>query len=248
MQECCEKKEEGRNQGLKSGLLAGLLSHSFCIAFIIFSVVGATTTTYLLRPFMLNPYFFYILIGLSFVFASISAFIYFKKQGIITFNNTERGLELSFYTEAIKRKWKYLFTLYGSVVGVNALFFFLIFPIAVGWLSNANSSITGLAVGLASNIILKVDIPCAGHAPLVIDELKKVDGVLNVKYDWPNTFSVTFDSTVTSKEKILSQEVFNYFKAIVENEDSVVPSIADRSIVGRSQRDSCSCGCPGGCR
>jgi copper chaperone CopZ len=247
MPECCEK-EEDKGSGLKSGLLAGLLSHSFCIAFILFSVIGATTATYVLRPFLLNPYFFYILVGLSVVFASISAFLYFKKQGIITFNKSEKGLELNFFTEAIKRKWKYLLTLYGSVVGVNALFFFLIFPIAVGSLSNTNLPITGLAVGSASNIILKVDIPCPGHAPLIIDELKKVDGVLNIKYDWPNTFSVTFDSTKTSKEKILSQEVFNSFKATVENEGSVVPSVIERNVIGKNQSAGCPCGCPGGCR
>ena len=205
-----------KNQGLKTGLLAGLISHSFCIAFIIFSVLGATTATYLLRPLLLNPYFFYTLIGLSFIFASISTFFYFRKQGIIIFNNTENGLEFNFLTEGIKRKWKYLLTLYGSVIGVNILFFFLIFPIVVGSLSNTNLSINE-TVASSSEIILKVDIPCPGHAPLIIDELKKVDGVLNVKYDWPNIFSITFDSKKVSKERILSQEVFNSFKATIQN-------------------------------
>ncbi|MCX6821416.1 MAG: heavy-metal-associated domain-containing protein [Candidatus Aenigmarchaeota archaeon] len=213
MKKCC--KEE-KNQGLKIGLLVGLISHSFCIAFIIFTVIGSTTATYFLRPFLLNPYFFYILIVLSVVFASISAIFYFRKQGIIIFNNTEKGLEFNFLTEGIKRKWKYLLTLYSSVIGVNILFFFLIFPIVVGSLSNNNLSVNESVV--SSEIILKVDIPCPGHAPLIIDELKKVDGVLNVKYDWPNIFSITFDSKKVSKEKILSQEVFNSFKATIKND------------------------------
>ena len=97
---CCD----GRNTAFKSGLLAGLLSHSFCIAFIIFSVLGATTATYLLRPFLLNPYFFYILIALSFVFASASAFIYFKRQGIISLNKVGGVLEINFDKKIISRE------------------------------------------------------------------------------------------------------------------------------------------------
>jgi copper chaperone CopZ len=92
----------------------------------------------------------------------------------------------------------------------------LIFPIVVGSLSNTNLSINE-TVASSSEIILKVDIPCPGHAPLIIDELKKIDGVLNVKYDWPNIFSITFDSKKASKERILSQEVFNSFKATIQN-------------------------------
>ena len=96
---------------------------------------------------------------------------------------------------------------------MNVLFFFLIFPILVSSLSKTNLPTTGLAIESTSNIVLEVDIPCPGHAPLIIDELKKVDGILSVTFDFPNIFSVTFDSKIVSKEKILSQEVFSSFKA-----------------------------------
>ncbi len=92
---CCEKpKETKKEKGVLKGILYGLAPHTFCIAFIVFTVLGATTATALLKPLLLNPYFFYILIGLSFIFATISAIFYLKRNGILSF-------------PGIKKKWRY---------------------------------------------------------------------------------------------------------------------------------------------
>ena len=168
--------------------------------------------TAIFRPFLLNPYFFHILIAISFVFATISAVIYLKKNTILSF----RG---------IKRKWKYLLTLYGTTIGINLLLFMVIFPIA----ANLNSG-----AGLGATIIdtfgsnrefqlsesralttLQVAIPCPGHASLIIGELKKISGVENVKFRFPNLFDVGYNFQKTTQGEILSLEVFNTYKATI---------------------------------
>jgi copper chaperone CopZ len=156
-----------------------------------------------LKPFLLNRYFFYILIGLSIFFATISAIIYLKKNAILSF-------------QGIKRKWKYLSILYGTTIFVNLLFFMVIFP----YLANLNRVQTPTFIGATplSSITLKVEIPCPGHAPLVIDELKKIEGVEDVKFSFPNLFNVKYDPSKTSKEKLLSLEIFNTYKAVVIKE------------------------------
>ncbi len=62
------------------------------------------------------------------------------------------------------------------------------------------------------------DIPCPGHAPLITSELKKINGVKDVKFSFPNLFEVKYNSLKTSKEEILSLKVFNTYKATVINE------------------------------
>jgi copper chaperone CopZ len=201
---CCEKTDSKSNKkGFISGILYGLIPHTFCIAFIILTVLGATTATALLKPFLLNRYFFYILIGLSIFFATISAIIYLKKNGILSF----RG---------IKRKWRYLSILYGTTIFVNLLFFMVIFP----YLANLNRVQPSAFIEATplSSITLKVDIPCPGHASLIIDELKKIEGVEDVKFSFPNLFDVKYNPSKTSKEKLLSLEVFNTYKAVVIKE------------------------------
>ena len=123
---CCKKpKETKKEKGFLKGILYGLAPHTFCIAFIIFTVLGVTTATTLLKPLLLNPYFFYILIGLSFGFATISAIIYLQRNGILSF-------------QGIKRKWKYLSILYGITISVNLILFTVIFPIT----ANLNSGLS----------------------------------------------------------------------------------------------------------
>ena len=62
---------------------------------------------------------------------------------------------------------------------------------------------------------MRVQIPCSGHAPLIIGELRNVAGVQSTKYDSPDLFRVSYDKTVTSVDKILAQEVFQSFPASV---------------------------------
>jgi copper chaperone CopZ len=194
---CCNSKKQKSNIG--KGILYGILPHSFCIAFIVFSIIGATTLTALIKPLMLNVYFFPLLVVLSFALATISAIIYLKRNCSLTI-------------KAVKNNRKYLLTLYSSVIGVNLLLFLVIFPLVANFsfsnIGSANSADANLTVKTIS-----VAIPCSGHAPLVIDEVKKIEGVLDVKYFPMNNFEITFDLQKLSLEQILSAEIFKSFKA-----------------------------------
>ena len=208
--DCCNKSSQ--KKGIFSGIFYGLIPHIGCIGFIVFSILGVTAATAFFRPFLLNSYFFHILIAISFVFATISAIVFLKKNTILSF-------------QGIKRKWKYLLTLYGTTIGINLLLFMVIFPIA----ANLNSG-----AGLGTTIIdtfgsnrefqlsesgalatLQVAIPCPGHASLIIGELKKNSGVENVKFRFPNLFDVDYNPQKTSQGEILSLEVFNTYQATI---------------------------------
>ena len=242
---CLPKDSKGGGKGILKGILYGLAPHTFCILFIVFTVLGLTTVTTLLKPLLLNPYFFYLLIVLSLIFATISATIYLKRNGILSFSG-------------IKRKWKYLLILYGTTIFVNLLLFMVIFPIA----TNLNSG-SGLKTAIMtafsgksqllnsqSSITLEVAIPCPGHAPLITEELKKIGGVENVSFRFPNEFDVSYNPTKTSKEEILSLSVFNTYKA------TVIDEITDQKNNSRSQNNTKqplndiggnAAGCGGGC-
>lgn len=219
---CCGPKKEGK--GLASGLIYGLVPHTGCIAFIIFTILGVTTATTFFKPLLMSRYFFYGLILLSFIFATISAVIYLKKRSLLS-------------KQGIKSKWKYLTTLYGTSIGVNVILFMIIFPLT--------ANITGAAIeteGL-SQIELKVDIPCPGHAPLIIESLKKVDGVKSVQYSFPDYFSVAYDSSEANQNEILSIDVFEPYPAkIVEGEQT-----QQETPSGCGNCGGCSGACEGTC-
>lgn len=184
------------------GVLYGLLPHTFCIAFILFSVIGATTAITLLKPLLLNRYFFYILISISFVFATISAVVYLKRN---------RNLSIV----GAKRSWKYLTLLYGITIFINVILFLVVFPLAANL--NLNKSEESLAVNAQnvqlSSLTLEVSIPCSGHATLITGELKKISGVKEIKFRLPNLFDIKYDPLQTSQEEILSLEVFKTYQA-----------------------------------
>jgi len=132
---CCEKpKETKKEKGFLKGILYGLAPHTFCIAFIIFTILGTTAATAFLKPLLLNRYFFYILIALSFCFATASAAIYLKRNKILSF----RG---------IKRKWGYLSMLYGTTIFVNLLLFMVIFPQVANLNFNSAAQLGAVAEG-----------------------------------------------------------------------------------------------------
>lgn len=246
---CCdeEKQEDKKKRGFWTGLLYGLIPHIGCIAFIVFTILGVTAATSLFKPLLLNPYFFHILVALSIVFATISAFLYLKKQGFIRKGLIRAGL---------KRKWKYLLTLYGTTVGINLLLFMIIFPIAANF--NSGTTFTAAVIGAFggggelelsdsdSLITLQVKIPCPGHAPLIIGELKTIDGVSAVKFKFPNSFDVGYNPEKTSREQILSLDVFNTYKATVLtalNEDKGnVEGLLSSCCTGAAGA-GCGCGC-----
>jgi uncharacterized membrane protein YeaQ/YmgE (transglycosylase-associated protein family) len=193
---CCSKNVKPQ---IGRGILYGILPHGFCIAFIIFSIIGATTFTSLLKPFMLNSYFFPLLIFLSFIFATLSAFIYLKRN-------------CSWSLRGIKNNKNYLLTLYFSVIGVNLLLFLVIFPLVANYKFQNSNLISSSVTGLTSKTI-SVTIPCSGHAPLIMDEVKKDNGVVSVRYIPLNNFEIKYDPQKTSLNEILSLKIFESFKA-----------------------------------
>lgn len=195
---CCRKKEKG----VKQGVISALIPHAGCIAFIALSIFGATAAASIFRPLLLNSNFFYGLIALSFVFATISAALYLKKNNALSFSG-------------IKNFKGYLSIMYGTTIGINLLMFFVIFPYAANAVDFNSNQITGSAVEGLSTLTLKVNIPCSGHAGLVIGDLKAVSGVINVKYRTPDLFDVTYDSSVVSTQEILSTPIFSNFNAKV---------------------------------
>lgn len=195
---CCGKKSKS---GILSGICYGLIPHCGCLLFIIFTVLGVSVSSVLFRPLLMNSYFFYGLIALSLALTTISAVIYLKRNGLLSFSGA-------------KMKWKYLLTLCGTAVSINVILFMVAFPYAanlpIGYSSKSAAMINQQAL---SKLILEVDIPCSGHASLVSGELKKNDSVYEVKYHFPNFFDVYYDSSKISKEAIISLDIFKNFKA-----------------------------------
>jgi copper ion binding protein len=233
--------DKQKNTSLLEGVFYGLVPHTGCIAFIIATVLGVTVAIEFFKPLLMNPYFFYILIAISFVFATISSLFYLKKQGFIRFNRS--NFEIIISRGTLKRKWKYLSTMYGTTIFINVFLFFFIFPA----LANIDSepSTTGSFVATAgslSSMTLEVAIPCPGHAPLISGELKKISGVQSVKFRFPNLFDVNYDSSTTSKDEILSLDVFNTYKP------KIMDGITSQEDTGSYNNDEGSTNAPvGGC-
>lgn len=61
---------------------------------------------------------------------------------------------------------------------------------------------------------IEVQIPCPGHAPLIIDELNKIYGIKKVSFKTPRTFGITYNTKETSLENIKTAEIFKSFKII----------------------------------
>ncbi len=198
---CCRPAAQREGHGFLMGLVYGLVPHTFCILFIVLSVLGATAATSLIKQFLYIPYIFQIIVALSFVFATISAAFYLTRNGLLSM-------------PGIKLKWKYLSVLYGTTVGINLLFFTVLFPL-VATADFGRPALASTQVAAAGAVTLQVDIPCPGHAPLIKDELGKLDGITGVRYQFPNSFQVTYDASRLTVQKILALEVFQEFKARV---------------------------------
>lgn len=210
--DCCEKKEEQKaKSGIFAGIFYGLFPHTFCILFIVFTILGITAFSAILKPFLLNQYFFYILIFLSFVLTTVSAAIYLKKIG-----------KLSFF--GIRKKWKYLLILYGVAIAVNLALFVFVFPAVANINSKKVFSPADVNINQIRNgdqqrkLVLKVEIPCSGHALLITEYLKKIDGVENVRFKSPNLFDVIYDNAKTNVDQILDLSVFDEYKATIITE------------------------------
>lgn len=197
---CCRQPEK-RSHVFWQGLIYGLIPHTFCILFIVFSVLGTTVASAIFKPFLLNKFFFYSLIAFSLLAATASAIFYLRRNNLLSL-------------VGIKRKWTYLTVLYGTTIVINLILFLIVFPATANFSFKTDNSIKE-AITSRSLVTLKVDIPCSGHAPLVSEELKKVKGITEIKFRLPNIFDIHYDSSLVDQTQILNQSIFKEFKASV---------------------------------
>lgn len=194
MENCCQPNKH-QPRGLWSGLIYGLIPHIFCISFFVLSLLGATLGATIAKKFLLIPHFFLFLTLISFFFATLAAFLYLKK------NNCCR-------ISKIKEKKKYLLTLYATTIITNILVAYIIIPMSA---NQSDKQAKNIAIQ-SSTVNVDVQIPCPGHAPLIIDEVKKVPGVETVSFKLPQTFEINYDPQKTSPEKIAALDIFKTFK------------------------------------
>lgn len=224
--DCCQPKKEYKGSNPLMGILYGLIPHIGCILFIIAAILGTTVLMQFFKPLLLNRNIFYYLILISIAFATLSAYIYLRKNKLLS-------------KAGIKKKKKYLSTMYGTTVGINIILLFLVFP----YVASATGGVTGVDA-LDSDILkISVDIPCPGHAPLITSELGTINGVKGSEYSFPNNFDVYYDSSITSKEEILSLDVFEEYPATVLEGGSVQQ--VQPKAASNSPGESCSGGCGG---
>lgn len=227
--DCCKPKNKYEGSNPLVGLAYGLIPHTGCIMFILGAVLGVTVLIQFFRPFLMNRYIFHYLILISVGLATLSSFLYLRKNGALSW-------------EGIKSKKGYLSIMYGSTIGINLVLFIFIFP----FLANITGNVSAAEIPGSSVLSISVDIPCPGHAPLISNELITIEGVKGSDYSFPNDFDVYYDPLVTSEKEILSLEVFDEYPATVLDEDGGVKEVqAQPTSSGSSSRGSCSGGCGG---
>ena len=196
--DCCKTNNK---DAAKKGLLFGLLAHTPCIFIIIITILGISLGSTVLSTF-LSAYLFYGLIALSGVLTIVAAIIYLKRNDALS-------------AEGIRSNWKYLSILFGIVIIINILFLTVVFPLA------ASAAFTNNTANLAdtntnsniSQITLNVSIPCSGHVFIINSALTKDPGVINVDFQAPRNFVISYDKTKTTKENILNNPIFKDFPA-----------------------------------
>jgi len=191
---CCQNKPIGP-KGFWPGVCYGLIPHFPCLAFIVFSVLGVTFAASIFRPLMISRYFFYGLIGLSLLLTSLVALFYLKKNKILNWSG-------------INQAKKYLLTLYLTTIIINIFFFFVIFPALAILNNNFDEMVQG-----SNFITLKVDLPCPGHAYLMVGDFEKIPGVNNINFKMPNLFDISFDPTVVSAQQILDIDILKIYQS-----------------------------------
>ena len=230
--------ENKKHNNFKEALAYGLFPHIGCIAFIFGSILGVTFMMTLFRPLLMNRYVFHIMVVMSIVFATISSVLYLRKNGLFSFIG-------------MKKKWKYLSTMYSVTIGANVFLLLVIFPM-VAAASGGNVDLAGVDY---STLRMDVDIPCAGHAPLIMEEVRQVNGVLDIEYITLGEFNVYYDGKITSQDEILSIEVFSQYPATplggtisnTANEFNTLNSENEFGCAGGCGTGRCQGGCTGGC-
>jgi len=202
---------------LKQAIIYGLIPHIGCMGFIIASILGATIFVELFKPLLMNPYFFHILIAISFLFATIASVFYLNSQGMLS-------------VEGIRRKKGYLAVMYSVTIGVNILLMLLVFPMLANLdtgsfntttqstnFSSETTSTSTNGVVVLGEFTISVEIPCPGHASLITGEVKKVGGVTGVRFLLPNKFEIAY-SNINVKDKVMALEVFKTYPAKIISE------------------------------
>lgn len=194
---CCNKNKN--SQGLGAGLLWGIFPHSFCLMAIFFSTIGAITLNTFFKKILLINHFFEFLISISLLLATLTCVIYLKKNQC-------------FCRSKIKSKWRYILTVYSTTILTNLLFFFIVLPILVNAQNSQNPKILNTETNL-SQLSLEIQLPCTGHATLISDEIKQNFQIENITFNEPNVFSIIYDPTKTSPDKILESKIFQTYPA-----------------------------------
>lgn len=193
--DCCHTEKSNKKKGLIQGLIYGTIPHIGCIGFIIFSLLGVTILSSVFKPLMMKAYFFYLMVGISLIFATFSAFLYLRKHDYDIKNN--KG---------------YLSILYGSTIAISLILYLFVFPLV-----SASVASTGNAVSGNSDLKIKVAIPCEGHASLITGEINKLTGINSVQFTSPNIFNINYDSSKTSQQEILGLEIFREYSPKIMN-------------------------------
>jgi len=144
--EYCKQKKEYK-ENLLIGIAYGIIPHIGCIMFIGGAVFGVTILTHLFKPILMNRYLFHYLILISVGLATLSSFFYLRKNKFLSW-------------KGIKRKRKYLLTMYIFTIGINLMLFFFIFP----YIANMTGVVSATEIIGTSVLRISVDIPCPGHA------------------------------------------------------------------------------------
>lgn len=189
-------KTDIKDNSVKKGILLGIIPHIGCIFFIIASILGSTVLINFFKPFLMNANIFYILIIISLFFATLASVIYLKQNSLLSL-------------KGIKKKKAYLLTMYGLTIGINIFLFLFIFPL----FANVSALPTTGNMDSLETFSISVNIPCSGHAPLITEELKTIDGLYEVKFSLFNNFLITYDSSKTNKDEILALDIFKTYKA-----------------------------------
>lgn len=191
---CCSPKRSAG--GFWRGLASGIIPHFFCILFIIFTLLGSVVGASVAKKFLLIPHFFLFLVILSFIFATVSAWLYLRRKSCCS-------------AKGIKGNWKYLSLLYSTTLIINLAFIYFIFPA----FASTNNNDQAIAQKTMDSFAIKVDIPCSGHASLITSELKTIKGVSGISYVPLSTFEISYDPSMTDPEAILSLEIFKTYPA-----------------------------------
>jgi hypothetical protein len=190
--DCCSTNTEARS-GAWRGFLFGLIPHTVCLSFLVFSVLGATGAMVVAKELLMVPHLFVWVFLSSSGFAAVASLLYLRKTKMLSWRGAAS-------------KWKYLASVFVATIATNLFFIQILFPAAV----NLQRPTEAMAADLAE-VTLVAEIPCTGHAALIIDEVKNDPGVADVLFRSPGVFVIRFDAAATSPEQIRNLEIFQAF-------------------------------------